>query len=124
MTREPLFIASGFASSAVTPELACSKAAELWHVAKLGLDVPPAFVLPTTLCAGANAGERAALAAVEDALAKGIAWLEERTGRRFGDSRAPLLVSARSGAAVSMPACCRPCSILASTRRACTVSFG
>ncbi|GEP57183.1 pyruvate, phosphate dikinase [Reyranella soli] len=103
MTREPLFIASGFSSPAVTPELAGSKATELWHMAKLGLDVPPAFVLPTTLCAGANAGEGAALAAVENALAKGIAWLEERTGRRFGDSRAPLLVSARSGAAVSMP---------------------
>jgi pyruvate,orthophosphate dikinase len=100
---EPVFIASGFSSPAVTAELAGSKAAELWHMARLGLDVPPAFVLPTTLCAGVNAEDRNALGAVERGLAKGIAWLEERTGRRFGDSRAPLLVSVRSGAAVSMP---------------------
>jgi pyruvate,orthophosphate dikinase len=72
-------------------------------MAKLGLDVPPAFVLPTTLCGGVNAGEAHAVAAMEQGLARGIAWLEERTGHRFGDSRSPLLVSVRSGAAVSMP---------------------
>jgi pyruvate,orthophosphate dikinase len=103
MSIEPLFIGAGAGSAAVTRELAGSKAAELWHMAKLGLDVPPAFVLPTTLCARVNANEPAALETVKSGLAKGIAWLEERTGRRFGDSRAPLLVSVRSGAAVSMP---------------------
>jgi pyruvate,orthophosphate dikinase len=103
VTTEPLFIAGGTASAAITPELAGSKAAELAHMAKLGLDVPPAFVVPTTLCAGVDAGEMHALKAMEQGLARGIAWLEERTGRRFGDSRAPLLVSVRSGAAVSMP---------------------
>ena len=103
MNIDPLFIGGGAGSAAVTRELAGSKAAELWHMAKLGLDVPPAFVLPTTLCAGVNANEPAALEAVKSGLARGIAWLEERTGRRFGDSRAPLLVSVRSGAAVSMP---------------------
>lgn len=103
MKHDPLFIASGVASADLTPGIAGSKATELWHMAKLGLDVPPAFVLPTSLCAGVNAGDAAALAAVKRGLAQGIAWLEERTGRRFGDSRAPLLVSVRSGAAVSMP---------------------
>lgn len=98
-----LFIAAGASSPAVTATLAGSKAAELWHMASLGLDVPPAFVLPTTLCAGVTAGEPAAVEALQRGLAKGIAWLEERTARRFGDARAPLLVSVRSGAAVSMP---------------------
>ena len=103
MSIDPLFIGGGSGSVAVTPEHAGSKAAELWHMAKLGLDVPPAFVLPTTLCAGVNADEPKALKALDAGLAKGIAWLEECTGRHFGDSRAPLLVSVRSGAAVSMP---------------------
>ena len=103
MNTEPLFIASDAASGSITAELAGSKAAELAHMARLGLDVPPAFVLPTTLCAGVNAGEAHAMQAMERGLARGIAWLEERTGRRFGDSRAPLLVSVRSGAAISMP---------------------
>jgi pyruvate,orthophosphate dikinase len=40
---------------------------------------------------------------MEDGLGKGIAFLERATGRRFGDRRAPLLVSVRSGAARSMP---------------------
>lgn len=103
MSFDPLFVTGGASSTAVTPELAGSKAAELWHMARLGLDVPPAFVLPTTMCAGVNGGDKTELEALESGLARGIAWLEERTGRRFGDSRAPLLVSVRSGAAVSMP---------------------
>lgn len=103
MKDHPLLIASGITTVEPTPERAGSKASELWHMASLGLDVPPAFVLPTDLCAGVNAGEPDALAAMRRGLAKGIAWLEERTGRRFGDGRAPLLVSVRSGAAVSMP---------------------
>ncbi len=102
-SNEPLFIASAGSSPEVTAEIAGSKAAQLWKMARLGLDVPPAFVMPTTLCASINAGDDAALEALRQGLSKGIAWLEEATGRRFGDSRAPLLVSVRSGAASSMP---------------------
>ncbi|MGA3303273.1 MAG: PEP/pyruvate-binding domain-containing protein [Methylovirgula sp.] len=100
---DPLLIARDGGSEAVTAEIAGSKAAQLWQMAQLGLDVPLAFVLPTTLCASINAGEEGARAALDEGLKKGIAWLEEKTGRQFGDSRAPLLVSVRSGAAVSMP---------------------
>lgn len=103
MTFQPLLIARGLASPALTASLAGSKASELWHMAQLGLEVPPAFVLPTSLCAGVNGGDPSALSHLRAGLAAGIAWLEEQTGRRFGDSRAPLLVSVRSGAAVSMP---------------------
>ncbi len=103
LTDDPLLIARSGSSPTVTAEIAGSKAAELWRMAQLGLDVPPAFVLPTNLCAAVNAGEKDALDALRYGLDKGIAWLEEITGRRFGDSRAPLLVSVRSGAAVSMP---------------------
>ncbi|SKA35658.1 pyruvate phosphate dikinase [Enhydrobacter aerosaccus] len=100
---EPLFIASGTKGPEITAEVAGSKAVGLWRMARLGLPVPPAFVLPTALCQRVNAGDGAALEALERGLVKGIAWLEERTGRRFGDARAPLLISVRSGAAVSMP---------------------
>jgi pyruvate,orthophosphate dikinase len=100
---KPLFIGRTGSSPEVTPELAGQKAAQLWQMARLGLDVPPAFVLPTTLCAAVNAGKAAGLEALEQGLAAGIPWLEEVTGRRFGDRRAPLLLSVRSGAATSMP---------------------
>jgi pyruvate,orthophosphate dikinase len=102
MRHAPLFITADIGQP-VTAEAAGSKAAELWLMARLGLDVPPAFVMPTTLCAGVNAGQRKALEALDRGLGEGIAWLEEHTGRRFGDVRAPLLVSVRSGAAISMP---------------------
>ncbi|HUO91836.1 MAG TPA: PEP/pyruvate-binding domain-containing protein [Rhizomicrobium sp.] len=81
--------------------LAGSKAAGLACMAKLGLAVPPAFVLPTTLCAAVNRGE--ARDEVKQSLHEGIVQLEKATGRRFGDLRAPLLVSVRSGAERSMP---------------------
>ncbi|SME96663.1 pyruvate phosphate dikinase [Tistlia consotensis] len=103
MTFDPLFIAMAGDEAEVTPEAGGSKAAQLWRMGRLGLPVPPAFVLPTALCAAVNSGEAGALAALDRGLAAGIARLEAATGRSFGDARAPLLVSVRSGAAQSMP---------------------
>ncbi len=99
----PLFIGLPGHAKALTKEVAGNKAAQLWRMSHLGLPVPPAFVLPATLCAALNAGEAEALHALEHGLRKGIAELEAFTGRGFGDVRAPLLVSVRSGAAQSMP---------------------
>ena len=48
-------------------------------------------------------GDHGAERALNDGLQEGMAFLEEATGRRFGDRRDPLLVSVRSGAARSMP---------------------
>jgi pyruvate, orthophosphate dikinase len=97
----PLFIAGGAEPLAV--EVAGAKAAQLSRMSRLGLPVPPAFVLPTSLCGPVNREDAGALAALDYGLNEGIARLEEETGRRFGDPRAPLLVSVRSGAAQSMP---------------------
>lgn len=85
------------------PELVGAKAAALARMAVLGLPVPPAFVLPTTFCAPVIAEKASALADLSHGLKQGIAELERRTGLVFGDRRRPLLVSVRSGAAVSMP---------------------
>jgi pyruvate, orthophosphate dikinase len=76
-----------------------------WSVARmqaLGLNVPPAVVIMTHACAAFIAGH-ATPPGLEDEIAAGVAWLEERTGRRFGAGPRPLLVSVRSGAPVSMP---------------------
>src|SRR5262249_52461926 len=40
---------------------------------------------------------------LEDEVARHVRHLEEKTGKRFGDPADPLLVSVRSGAAISMP---------------------
>ena len=99
----PLFVAISHEQQQLAPELAGAKAAELSRMTRLGLRVPPAFVLPTSLCGPINAGDSAASDALRQGLRDGIAALEAATGRRFGDDRAPLLVSVRSGAAISMP---------------------
>jgi pyruvate,orthophosphate dikinase len=69
----------------------------------LGLPVPPALCLPIEECRRfhANGGELEA-ESWRSVLA-GIAGLEEKLGRSFGGGERPLLVSVRSGAAVSMP---------------------
>lgn len=80
-----------------------AKAANLARIASLGLPVPPAFVVPVDICAGIIAGDRRTEARLMEGLKHGIAFLENVTGKRFGDRRSPLLVSVRSGAARSMP---------------------
>jgi pyruvate,orthophosphate dikinase len=77
-----------------------AKAWNLMRMAQIGLPVPPAFVLPTTWRRRAEPGREAAL---RRTLGEGIAKLEAVTGLTFGGTRRPLLVSVRSGAAVSMP---------------------
>jgi len=82
---------------------------------ELGLPVPPGFILTTRACAVHR--EEGWADSLEQALREGIAGLEVASGRRFGaatgrdvdalfaaaGSPAPLLVSVRSGAPVSMP---------------------
>ena len=97
------FIGFGTENRPLTAELAGSKAANLWEMAKLGLKIPPAFVVSTRLCQSINARDKCAEELLSSILLKGIAELERATGRRFGDTRLPLLVSVRSGAARSMP---------------------
>lgn len=99
----PLFIGVSGRDDEHTPAISGAKAALAWRIAQMGLPVPPAFALPTTLCAGVNRGEPQALEALDRGLRDGIARLEQAMQRRFGDLRRPLLVSVRSGAAQSMP---------------------
>ncbi|AII11412.1 pyruvate, phosphate dikinase [Rhodococcus opacus] len=83
-------------------DLVGGKAWSLWRMQSLGLKVPPAFVVTTDACAAyfADGGLPDGLA---DELVTGIRLLESQLGRTFGGSERPLLVSVRSGAAISMP---------------------
>jgi pyruvate,orthophosphate dikinase len=78
------------------------KGAGLVELMALGAPVPPAFAITTAACA--EYSEEAGLpAAVRDGLDDAIAAIGAALGRRFGDPEAPLLLSVRSGAPVSMP---------------------
>ena len=100
---DSLYLIGGPRTLALEPAIAGNKAAILSRMAAMGLPVSPAFVVPTGLCAGINKDEPEAQAALDRALDDGVRFLEEQTGRRFGDRRRPLLVSVRSGAPASMP---------------------
>src|SRR6266545_2970552 len=69
---------------------------------QLGVPVPAGFTITTDACRAYMAGGGMP-AGLEEEVAEHVARLEERTGKRFGDQEDPLLVSVRSGAAVSMP---------------------
>lgn len=84
-------------------ELIGGKAWSIGRMLSLGLRVPPAFVLPVSECSKYHEGGAVLEDEVWDGVLDGIAYLESMTGRRFGDPQAPLLVSVRSGAAISMP---------------------
>jgi pyruvate,orthophosphate dikinase len=80
-----------------------NKGASIVRMLGLGLPVPPAFALPIDECRRFHAaGGHLDDDAWQEVL-RGVAGLEARTGRRLGDPAAPLLVSVRSAAAVSMP---------------------
>ena len=79
------------------------KGAGLAEMSRAGLPVPPGFTITTeTCCAVLDAGNTW-LPGLEEEVEEGIRHIEEAMGLRLGDPERPLLVSVRSGAAVSMP---------------------
>jgi pyruvate,orthophosphate dikinase len=79
------------------------KGANLAEMTNLGLNIPPGFTITTKTCieffdAGGKFPE-----GLWDEVKEHVATLEKNTGKKFGDAKAPLLVSVRSGAPISMP---------------------
>src|SRR5437016_8343052 len=83
-------------------ELLGGKGIGLAEMTQLGVPVPAGFTITTDACR-AYMQQGGLPEGLEDDVARHITTLEEKTGKRFGDPDDPLLVSVRSGAAVSMP---------------------
>jgi len=80
------------------------KGANLCEMTRIGLNVPPGFVITTEACLAYLADSQRQLpAGAMDEVRTNMAALERRTGKRFGGGEDPLLVSVRSGSALSMP---------------------
>src|SRR6516164_11196839 len=75
----------------------------LAEMTQLGLPVPAGFTITTEACRDTMARGGGFPNGLMDEVLEHVARLEERTGKRFGDPHDPLLVSVRSGAAISMP---------------------
>ncbi|MCC6660852.1 MAG: pyruvate, phosphate dikinase [Phycisphaerales bacterium] len=89
--------------SAKMKELLGGKGANLADMTSIGLPVPPGFTITTETCAAYyKAGQRIPTGLMNE-VHKNVALLERDLGKKFGDTANPLLVSVRSGAAVSMP---------------------
>jgi pyruvate,orthophosphate dikinase len=79
------------------------KGAGLAEMANLGLPVPPGFTITTTVCGHYYENGKTYPKDLEQQVAAALAEVGRITGKTFGDSDNPLLVSVRSGARASMP---------------------
>ena len=79
------------------------KGANLAEMASIGLPVPPGFTIATEECLRYLREGADFSSDLREAVAEALAHVERTVGKRFGDAADPLLVSVRSGAAVSMP---------------------
>lgn len=79
------------------------KGANLAEMASIGLPVPPGFTITTEVCSAFYDNGRKYPDDLHAQVGAAMQRIEEAMGLRFGDADAPLLVSVRSGARVSMP---------------------
>src|SRR5581483_8962358 len=84
-------------------ELLGGKGAGLAEMTALGIPVPAGFTITTDASREYSQGGKDFPEGLESEVDEHVTALEEKTGKRFGDPGDPLLVSVRSGAAVSMP---------------------
>ena len=79
------------------------KGANVAEMARVGLPVPPGFIITTEACNAYSQYERQFPEGMWSQARAALENVEAKTGKAFGRSDNPLLVSVRSGAAVSMP---------------------
>jgi len=102
--RQVYFFGDGAADGrADMREVLGGKGANLAEMSRLGLPVPPGFTIATAVCTEYNHLGGKLPRRVQADVMTALARVERVMGRRFGDAEAPLLVSVRSGARVSMP---------------------
>ena len=79
------------------------KGSNLCEMVRLGLPVPPGFVISTETCLGYFKRGNQLPDGLSESIRNNVGQVEEAMGRKFGSAEHPLLVSVRSGARVSMP---------------------
>ncbi len=104
MNKYVYFFGSGKAEGeAALKSTLGGKGANLAEMTNLGIPVPPGFTLSTDVCDLYYRNKRKYPAGLRQEVDAHLKRLEDLMGKKLGDSKDPLLVSVRSGAAVSMP---------------------
>ena len=101
MTTES-FVVPFSEGSADQKSLLGGKGANLAEMTRIGLPVPPGFIVTTDACRQYMA-EGGSPEGLFDQVGEALAELEAQVGRKLGDPESPLLLSVRSGAVFSMP---------------------
>ncbi|TLY07139.1 MAG: pyruvate, phosphate dikinase [Thaumarchaeota archaeon] len=79
------------------------KGTGLIEMTRLGLPVPPGFTITTAVCIQYYDNNKKLPRNLMSEAKRNIQKIERKTGKKFGSLQNPLLVSVRSGAAISMP---------------------
>jgi pyruvate,orthophosphate dikinase len=102
--KNVFFFGNGKAEgSAEMKSILGGKGANLSEMTNLGIPVPPGFIISTEVCAAYYENKEKYPAGVKEEVQAALKRLENMRGKKLGDPDDPLLVSVRSGAAVSMP---------------------
>ena len=84
-------------------DLLGGKGANLAEMTNIGLPIPDGFTISTEACTDYYNDGRTINEDTQAQIFEALSWLENKTGKTFGDTENPLLVSVRSGARASMP---------------------
>jgi pyruvate,orthophosphate dikinase len=104
MTQYVYFFGNGSAEGKrEQKQLLGGKGANLAEMTNLGIPVPPGFTISTVACKEFYALGKKWPQGLDQEIKENMKKLEAATGKKFGSKENPLLVSVRSGAAVSMP---------------------
>ncbi len=104
MTKYVYFFGDGRSEGkADMKNLLGGKGANLAEMSNLGIPVPPGFTITTEVCTLYYANNKNWPEGLKEQIEEAISKVEAATGKKFGDSKNPLLFSVRSGARVSMP---------------------
>jgi len=98
-----LFVGGKAEGNANMRALLGGKGAGLAEMTNAGLPVPPGFTITTAACNAYFKGGGKLPPGLCDQVERGLATIEKSTKKKLGDPKDPLLVSVRSGAAMSMP---------------------
>lgn len=104
MKKYVYFFANGKAEgNAKMKDILGGKGAGLAEMTNLGVPVPPGFTISAEVCKYYYDHERTYPKGLKEQVEEALHRLEEVSGKKFGSVENPLLVSVRSGAAISMP---------------------
>ena len=102
--NSPRFVYAFREGDGKNKQLLGGKGANLCEMTQIGLNVPPGFVISTEASLRyLDAPDKGLPNGLMDEVRRQVKEIEKVTGKRFGDPEKPLLVSVRSGSAMSMP---------------------